>query len=56
MREAYRQKGWAFHDAESIEQCRRDGTVDKMKQQKDEGCRIYGYLEVNKVLEFLARK
>lgn len=49
VREAYRQKGWAFHDAESIEQCKRDGTVDKMKQQKDEGCRIYGYLEVNKV-------
>ena len=49
MREAYRKKGWAFNDAESIEQCKREGWSEKMQAQKNEGCRAYGYLEVNKV-------
>ena len=49
MREAYRQKGWAFTNAESIEQCMRDGWSDKVKQGVNEGCQVYGYLEVNKV-------
>ena len=49
VREAYRQKGWAFNNAHEIEQCSREGFSDKMKEQKNEGCRIFGYLEVNKV-------
>ncbi|XP_070209579.1 endoplasmic reticulum-Golgi intermediate compartment protein 3-like isoform X2 [Littorina saxatilis] len=49
VREAYRKKGWAFNDPESIAQCKREGWSEKMQAQKNEGCRAYGYLEVNKV-------
>eukprot|EP01098_Paradermamoeba_levis_P013553 TRINITY_DN6209_c0_g2_i1.p1 TRINITY_DN6209_c0_g2~~TRINITY_DN6209_c0_g2_i1.p1 ORF type:complete len:395 (+),score=84.60 TRINITY_DN6209_c0_g2_i1:80-1264(+) len=49
VREAYRQKGWAFSNPDGIEQCAREGWTDKMKDQQNEGCQIYGYLLVNKV-------
>lgn len=49
MREAYRRRGWAFKSAETIEQCKREGFVQKMQEQKNEGCQVYGFLEVNKV-------
>lgn len=49
VREAYRQKGWAFTNAGEIEQCKREGFSDRIKEQQNEGCRIFGYLEVNKV-------
>ena len=49
MREAYRKKGWAFKDADTIEQCKREGWSEKIQAQKNEGCRAFGYLEVNKV-------
>ena len=49
VREAYRHKGWAFTSALDIEQCKRDGYSDKFKQMNSEGCRVYGYLQVNKV-------
>jgi predicted small secreted protein len=49
VKEAYRQKGWAFRAPEEIAQCHRDGYVSQMNEQKHEGCRVFGYLEVNKV-------
>ncbi|CAH1773942.1 unnamed protein product [Owenia fusiformis] len=49
VREAYRQKGWAFKDPDGIIQCSREGWSENMKEQKNEGCQMYGYLEVNKV-------
>eukprot|EP00117_Sycon_ciliatum_P003897 scpid68113/ scgid8497/ Endoplasmic reticulum-Golgi intermediate compartment protein 3 len=49
VREAYRRKGWAFVDPQTIEQCKRDGWSDKLKAQHNEGCRVHGFLEVNKV-------
>ncbi|XP_030829570.1 endoplasmic reticulum-Golgi intermediate compartment protein 3 [Strongylocentrotus purpuratus] len=49
VQEAYRRKGWAFSDPTSIEQCKREGFSEKMQSQKEEGCELYGYLEVNKV-------
>ncbi len=49
VREAYRQKGWALKDTDEIEQCKREGFSEKMKSYQNEGCRLYGYLEVNKV-------
>uniref|UniRef100_A0A663E215 Endoplasmic reticulum-Golgi intermediate compartment protein n=1 Tax=Aquila chrysaetos chrysaetos TaxID=223781 RepID=A0A663E215_AQUCH len=36
VREAYRRRGWAFKNPDSIEQCKREGFM-------------YGFLEVNKV-------
>ncbi|XP_050999570.1 endoplasmic reticulum-Golgi intermediate compartment protein 3 isoform X2 [Acomys russatus] len=49
VREAYRRRGWAFKNPDTIEQCRREGFSQKMQEQKNEGCRVYGFLEVNKV-------
>ncbi|XP_072175388.1 endoplasmic reticulum-Golgi intermediate compartment protein 3-like [Diadema setosum] len=49
VQEAYRRKGWAFSNPESIEQCKREGFAQKIQLQKEEGCEVYGYLEVNKV-------
>ena len=52
VREAYRQKGWAINKMENIEQCKREGWEEKFKEEEGEGCRVYGYLEVNKVRGF----
>jgi len=49
VREAYRRKGWGFANAEHVEQCQREGFVDKLNEQRNEGCHIYGSLFVNKV-------
>uniref|UniRef100_A0A7N9AP24 Endoplasmic reticulum-Golgi intermediate compartment protein n=1 Tax=Mastacembelus armatus TaxID=205130 RepID=A0A7N9AP24_9TELE len=49
VREAYRRRGWAFKSADTIEQCKREGFTQKMQEQKNEGCEVYGFLEVNKV-------
>ncbi|XP_028667702.1 endoplasmic reticulum-Golgi intermediate compartment protein 3 isoform X2 [Erpetoichthys calabaricus] len=49
VREAYRRRGWAFKNPDTIEQCKREGFSQKMQEQKNEGCRVYGLLEVNKV-------
>uniref|UniRef100_A0A8C6TAE6 Endoplasmic reticulum-Golgi intermediate compartment protein n=1 Tax=Neogobius melanostomus TaxID=47308 RepID=A0A8C6TAE6_9GOBI len=49
VREAYRRRGWAFKNADTIEQCKREGFSQKMQEQKNEGCQVYGFLEVNKV-------
>ena len=49
VKEAYRQRGWALQKPEQIAQCHRDGFVSQLAEQKNEGCRVYGYLEVNRV-------
>jgi hypothetical protein len=49
VREAYRKKGWALSDPESIDQCKREGFVQKVKDEEGEGCNVHGFLEVNKV-------
>ncbi|KAI4902913.1 hypothetical protein NFI96_010944, partial [Prochilodus magdalenae] len=49
VREAYRRRGWAFKTPDTIEQCKREGFSQKMQEQKNEGCQVYGFLEVNKV-------
>ncbi|KAH9496622.1 Endoplasmic reticulum-Golgi intermediate compartment protein 3 [Bulinus truncatus] len=49
VREGYRKKGWALQDPDAIEQCKREGWSQKLEAQKNEGCQLVGYLEVNKV-------
>jgi len=49
VRNAYRTRGWAFSDPMGIEQCKREGWKDKFMEQQNEGCRVFGYLEVSKV-------
>ncbi|XP_073065778.1 uncharacterized protein [Primulina eburnea] len=49
VRDAYRKKGWAITNTDLIDQCKREGFVDKVKEEHGEGCNIHGSLEVNKV-------
>ncbi|KAL0361655.1 UNVERIFIED_CONTAM: Endoplasmic reticulum-Golgi intermediate compartment protein 3, partial [Sesamum radiatum] len=49
VREAYRKKGWALSDPDLIDQCKREGFLQKIKDEEGEGCNIYGFLDVNKV-------
>jgi endoplasmic reticulum-Golgi intermediate compartment protein 3 len=49
VQEAYRKKGWAFHP-DNVEQCVTEGFSQKLKEQQNEGCRLNGYLLVNKVV------
>ncbi|XP_028406041.1 endoplasmic reticulum-Golgi intermediate compartment protein 3-like [Dendronephthya gigantea] len=49
VQDAYRKKGWALKDADSISQCSREGWKVKLEAQKNEGCEVHGYLEVTKV-------
>lgn len=50
--DAYREKRWN-PDPEKFEQCRRENYVDKEGEAKklalNEGCQIYGAIEVNRV-------
>ncbi|KAJ1568630.1 Endoplasmic reticulum-Golgi intermediate compartment protein 3, partial [Nowakowskiella sp. JEL0078] len=49
VKKAYTDKGWSFSNPENIEQCIAEGYVQKMIDQHDEGCLVYGHIEVNKV-------
>ncbi|XP_022013047.1 endoplasmic reticulum-Golgi intermediate compartment protein 3 [Helianthus annuus] len=49
VREAYRKKGWALSDPDLIDQCKREGFLQRIKDEDGEGCNIYGFLDVNKV-------
>lgn len=49
VREAYRKKGWGMTNFDLIDQCKREGFVQKIKDEAGEGCNIHGSLEVNKV-------
>ncbi|MCD9646434.1 hypothetical protein HAX54_036256 [Datura stramonium] len=50
VREAYRKKGWALTNPDQIDQCKREGFLEKIKEEEGEGCNIW-VLEVNKGLE-----
>ncbi|XP_062077165.1 uncharacterized protein LOC133782035 [Humulus lupulus] len=49
VREAYRKKGWAMTNTDLIDQCKREGFIQKIRDEDGEGCNIEGSLEVNKV-------
>ncbi|KAF9403851.1 hypothetical protein BGX21_009217 [Mortierella sp. AD011] len=49
VREAYELSNWSFNHAENIEQCVREGYLEKLKEQDDQGCRLWGELTINKV-------
>lgn len=50
VREAYAQAGWAFGRGENVEQCEREHYAERLDEQRAEGCRIEGGLQVNKVI------
>ncbi|KAJ1917561.1 ER-derived vesicles protein erv46 [Mycoemilia scoparia] len=49
VHKAYLRTGWAFAEPEKMEQCQREGYLENIKAQRDEGCRLKGYVSVNKV-------
>ncbi|KAL5562908.1 hypothetical protein UlMin_032655 [Ulmus minor] len=49
VREAYRKKGWAVTNVDLIDQCKREGFIQRVKDEDGEGCNIEGSLEVSKV-------
>ncbi|XP_073010887.1 uncharacterized protein [Typha latifolia] len=49
VREAYRKKGWGLSNPDLIDQCKREGFLQRIKDEEGEGCNVYGFLEVNKV-------
>ncbi|KAJ1935350.1 ER-derived vesicles protein erv46 [Linderina macrospora] len=49
VHQAYIERGWGFTDPDSIEQCVREGYAKHMKEQQGEGCRMRGFIEINKV-------
>ncbi|KAJ1907227.1 ER-derived vesicles protein erv46 [Coemansia sp. IMI 209127] len=49
VHKAYTRRGWAFTDPDSIEQCVREGYVTHIKEQAGEGCRMRGFIEVNRI-------
>lgn len=50
VREAYAGAKWAFGRGEGVEQCQREHYSEKLDEQRGEGCRIEGGLQVNKVV------
>ncbi|XVF01594.1 hypothetical protein REPUB_Repub04eG0101900 [Reevesia pubescens] len=49
VREAYLRKGWAMTNVDLIDQCKREGFFQRIKDEDGEGCNIHGSLEVNRV-------
>ncbi|KAI8639992.1 endoplasmic reticulum vesicle transporter-domain-containing protein [Parasitella parasitica] len=49
VREAYVKMGWGMVDVKIIDQCVREGWLERFETQSNEGCNIHGHLLVNKV-------
>ncbi|CAO3680883.1 unnamed protein product [Rhizopus microsporus] len=49
VREAYIKQGWGLVNTKEIEQCVREGWLEKLEKQSNEGCNVHGHLLVNKV-------
>ncbi|AJO94976.1 Erv46p [Saccharomyces cerevisiae YJM1202] len=49
VRSAYLEAGWAFFDGKNIEQCEREGYVSKINEHLNEGCRIKGSAQINRI-------
>jgi len=47
--DAYREKGWAFSDPNRIQQCVKEKYLEHLQEQKDEGCKVQGFLTVSRV-------
>lgn len=48
VQEQYRKKGWRF-DPEIVQQCQEEGYLENIKKAQSEGCRIVGFVNVNKI-------
>ncbi|KAL3121387.1 hypothetical protein niasHT_004971 [Heterodera trifolii] len=49
VREAYRLRGWVLQNIDKVEQCKNDAVLRSLSEQADEGCRVWGKVDVGKV-------
>jgi len=49
VKDAYRRKGWAFSDTVKVKQCVAEGYLQNLEKQREEGCKVHGYVTVNRV-------
>lgn len=49
VRKAYLDRGWAFSNPEAVEQCAKEGWVEKVNAQSKDGCQIAGRIRLKKV-------
>ncbi|KAI5956505.1 ERV46 [Candida jiufengensis] len=51
VRRAYAEANWQFFDGENIEQCEKEGYVQRLKDRinENEGCRVKGSAKINRV-------
>lgn len=49
VKQAYLTAGWAFYDGKDIEQCEREGYVERVNQQLSEGCRVQGQAQLSRI-------
>ncbi|KAG0673452.1 hypothetical protein C6P40_002900 [Pichia californica] len=49
VRVAYSKAAWKFYDGKDVEQCEREGYVKRINERLNEGCRIKGIAEINKI-------
>lgn len=47
VRQAYQHKGWVLNNLSGIEQCKDDGYLKSVEEQKGEGCHVWGQLTVS---------
>ena len=46
VRMAYRKRGWALTNTDHISQCKHDAYLQSISEQRGEGCKMWGVLEV----------
>jgi len=46
---AYNAKGWGFNDPHQVIQCVQEGFLEDLQSQKEEGCRVHGFIRLNRV-------
>ncbi|ANZ75264.1 BA75_02348T0 [Komagataella pastoris] len=49
VKKAYAKAGWAFYDGRNIEQCENEGYVQLVSEMINEGCRVSGTAQINRV-------
>ncbi|KAL4580881.1 hypothetical protein LXL04_017087 [Taraxacum kok-saghyz] len=54
VREAYRRKGWGLMNPDLIDQCKREGFVQRIKAEEGEGCNVYGSIVVPTVYKSIS--
>ncbi|AAS52309.1 ADR389Cp [Eremothecium gossypii ATCC 10895] len=49
VRAAYAEMNWATFDGKGFEQCKREGYTERLQEQINEGCRVAGTAQLNRV-------